>query len=117
MNVTLGPERLFPSAIVFGEYCRVYNASETTQSRATLNERAELDEIARKGMEGNMASLKLKRALHHPVPPACDQRYEPGDQVLVWLEKVLNQRIGEWLGLFTVIAMESTRKLAYVRDA
>ncbi len=26
------------------------------------------------------------------------QPYDPGDQVLVWREKVVNHRIGEWVG-------------------
>ena len=36
--------------------------------------------------------------------------------MLVWREKIVNHRIGEWVGPFTVIATDESRKLVYVKD-
>ncbi len=41
----------------------------------------------------------------------------PGDEVLIWREKVPNNHIGEWLGPFRVLSMEARKKLVYVQDA
>lgn len=62
-----------------------------------------------------MSTLKLKRALYHSVPPASNRTYQPGDQVLVWKEQVVNNRIGEWLGPFRVINMDPSKKLVLIQ--
>lgn len=67
-------------------------------------------------MGERMAELKLKRALHHAVPPSCDRSYQPGDKVLVWREKLIANRIGEWLGPFIVDSVDYIKKLVYIRD-
>jgi len=63
-----------------------------------------------------MAKLRVKRALQLKVPPSADAVYQPGDKVLVWREKIVLNRIGEWLGPFTVILADRQRKLVYVQD-
>lgn len=117
MNDTLGPEGLVPSSLVFGEYPQVFTNSENQGQRATLDERSALATAARKEVESIMADMKIKRALHHAVPPAADQAYQPGDKVLVWREKQVSNRIGEWLGPFPVMASDESKKLVYVRDS
>lgn len=116
MNDTLGSKGLVPSVLVFGEYPRVSTPSEATEPRSTISERPELAEIYRMEMQEKMAKLKLKMALHHAVPLACDRAYEPSDKVLVWREKVVNNRIGEWLGPYEVDSMDTTKKLVFVKD-
>ena len=61
----------------------------------------------------------LRCVLHE----ACDIRchllqttLDPGDQVLVWREKVVNHRIGEWIGPFTVLVMDASKNLVYIQD-
>lgn len=98
VNDTLGPEGLVPSALVFGEFPQVGTRSEVREEMPSLKKRATLADLARREMGERMAELRLKRALHHAVPPACDRSYQPGDKVLVWREKLIADRIGEWLG-------------------
>jgi len=62
-----------------------------------------------------MGKARVARALKHTVPPSTDHPLKAGDQVLVWKEKVVNNRIGEWLGPFTVDNYVDKKKLVYVR--
>ena len=117
LNDTLGPEGLVPSALVFGEFPPMFTNSESPAQRETLQDRASVAQSARKEMEKIMADMRVRRALHHRVPSAADRFYQPGDKVLVWREKVVNHRIGEWLGPFTVMSNDELRKLVYIQDA
>ena len=116
MNDTLGPEGLVPSALVFGEFPQVVMRSETAHPRATLESRAAVATAARQEMEEQMAKLRVKRALHHATPNAVHQTYQPGDQVLVWREKQVESRIGEWIGPLTVVAVDFEQKQVFVQD-
>lgn len=82
MNDTLGPEGLVPSALVFGEFPQINTRSEPRADRSTLR-RAEVANLARPEISERMAELRLKRGLHHAVPPSRDRIYQPGDKVLV----------------------------------
>ncbi len=53
-------------------------------------------------MRKHMAKMRVRRALKHEVPSSSDRLYQPGDQVLVWMERHVNNRIGEWVGHFLV---------------
>lgn len=116
-NDTLGPEGLVPSSLVFGELPRIYTPSETPERRDTLGQRAALVHAARTEMQKLMAQMRIARGLRHTVPPAANNNYDPGDQVLVWREKIVNSRIGEWLGPYTVLGMNAEKKLVYIQDA
>ena len=95
----------------------MFTKSESPAQRATLQDRASVAQSARKEMDKIMAEMRVRRALHHRVPSATDRFYQPGDKVLVWREKLVNHRIGEWLGPFTVMSTDEVRKLVYVQDA
>lgn len=114
MNDTLGPEGLVPSALVFGVYPSTHVFEEPRDPKPTLQERAKLANTIRAEMDSQMALLRVNRALRHDVPPASDSVYEIGDQVLVFREKQVNNRIGEWLGPFTVCGVNMDSKLVYV---
>lgn len=116
MNDTLGPEGLVPSALVFGEYPSLRVFGETPQPKATVAARAILAKEARREMEQHMARLRIKRALKHNVPRAADIVYEVGQKVLVWREKAVNNRIGEWMGPYVVSGLDRDRKLVFVSD-
>lgn len=116
MNDTLGPEGLVPYPLVFGEFPKVHTKSETPNERAVLASRAKLAHVARTKMEKHMAELRVKRALKHSTPSTSDCAYEPGGQVLVWREKQVDNRIGEWLGPFTVLAGHETKRLVFIQD-
>ena len=64
-----------------------------------------------------MSEMHIKRALKHRPPAAADRAYKPGDSVLIWREKIFNNRIGEWLGPFTVLSVDDEKKLVYVKEA
>lgn len=53
-------------------------------------------------MEQHIAEVRAERALHHAIPPATSVTYERGNEVLVWREKLANNRVGEWVGPFIV---------------
>lgn len=116
MNDTLGPEGFVPSALVFGEYPSTQTFEEPKDEKPTLVDRAKLARLIRGEMEKKMATLRVQRALRHKVPPAADVVHEIGDQVLVYREKQVNNRIGEWLGPFQVKGVDQERKLVYVQD-
>lgn len=58
--------------------------------------------------------MSVALGLKLSVPPASDEIYEPGDQVRVWHEKVVNNRISELRSTFTVLGMNPRKKLVYV---
>ena len=118
LNDTLGPEGLVPSALVFGEYpsTRLYTDG-AADPRASLESRARLATAARKEMERHMASVRIKRALRHSVPPSADVALNVGQKVLVWREKQVENRIGEWIGPFVVQAVDREKKLVFVQDS
>ena len=63
-----------------------------------------------------MAVATLARAERHRPLAAASRTIEVGMQVLTWREKIVESRIGEWLGSFTVVHVDNESKLAYVRD-
>ena len=84
MNNTLGPEGIFPSMLVLGEYPPLRMMGEALHPKATLEHRAEVANAARKEMETQMARLRIQRALRHKVTAAADRSYFMGQQVLIW---------------------------------
>lgn len=61
-----------------------------------------------------MARMRISRGLKHAVPQASTHVYKTGDKVLLWIENIVNSRIGEWLGPFEVEGMDETAKIAYI---
>ena len=116
INDTLGPEGIVPSALVFGEFPSIRNFLGPKVPRATLAERAEVALEARKLMSKHMAMTKVRRALTHQMPSAANHTYAPGDKVLVFREKVIENRIGEWQGPFTVMSYDQPTKTVLVQD-
>lgn len=116
MNNTLGPEGLVPVALVFGEYPSTRVLGEPPAQRLSLESRAKLAEAARNEMQYQMAKLRINRALRHQSPAAAHIAFEPGQNVLVWRENIIANRIGEWKGPYAVSTIDRQRKLIYVRD-
>ncbi len=58
-------------------------------------------------MAKHMDKARVSRALNHQTPTASDTVYVPGDQVLVWRENVVNNRIGKWLGPYVVDSFDA----------
>ena len=81
-----------------------------------MAKRAEIASTARKEMNKIMAKLRLQRALKHRTASSTDAVFQPGDKVLVWREKIVNNRIGEWMGPFLVESVQIENKLVHVRD-
>lgn len=66
-------------------------------------------------MDKQMTTLRFNRALRHNVPPAADTVHQVEDQVLLFREKQVNTRIGEWLCPFILKGVDMDRKLVYVQ--
>lgn len=79
MNDTIGPEGYVSSALVFGEYPRIFTKSEIPTPRDTALSRAKMVNIARDEVSKIMARLRVDRALKHSVPPSSDKPFKPGD--------------------------------------
>lgn len=117
MNYSPGPEGCVPSSLVFGIYPSPNIFGRSMNPKVTLEVLARLAEAVRKEMAQEMAKTRLKRSLKHRVPPAADITYDEGDTVLVWPERHVNNRIGEWLAPFTVDLVKIHSKVVYVKDA
>ncbi len=115
MNGTLGPEGLVPSALVLAEFSKIFTRYETPRARFALANRPKIPRAARTEMQKHMAKMRVIRALKHPVPSAIDRIYEPGDQVLIWRERQVNNRIFECIGPFSVEFADESKQLVYVR--
>lgn len=102
MNGTLGREDIVPSGLVFGEHSQGSTRCEPRPIRGIPQDRAAIANIARKEVKSQMAAIKLRRALSYAVPPAATRSFKPDDKVLMWKEKIIASRIGEWLGLFEI---------------
>ena len=67
-------------------------------------------------MSKRLAKVKVKRAKRHHTPSATDHVYQPGDQVLVWMEKQINNRIGTYRSPFTVLNFDADSKLVLIEE-
>lgn len=71
-----------------------------------MKARAVLVAEARQQVEKEMARLRVQQAVRHNVPRAADTNYKIGQQLLVWREKQVANRIVEWIGPLTVTAVQ-----------
>lgn len=115
MNDTLGPEWLVPSTLVFGESPKVVIPSEEVSVGHSREGRALISNTARKEMGKHMYSLRIRRALQQKTTQSANRTYKLVKIVLVCREKIINNRIGEWLGLFKVIDVDEYRNLIYTK--
>ncbi len=61
-------------------------------------------------MAQHFALTRIQRALRHNPPSATDRDYQPGDNVLVCVERTVENRIAEWLGPYTVVSYDAQVK-------
>ena len=116
MNDTLGAEGLVPSVIVIGQYPNLNILSSKPSSKTTQISRKMIAGTTHNEMEKPMSKMRINRALRHAVPTAANRSYGRGDQVLVWREKIVEHRIGEWLGPFSVASFQPEMKLVLIQD-
>lgn len=117
MNDALIPEGLVPSLLVFGEYPKQsLGLKHLLIVPKPLDVLKWLTQRDKKYVSKQIALLRVQRALRHAVPPSFHNFYQPGDQVLVWRENVINNRIGEWLKHFIVEHFDPQNKLVYLRN-
>ena len=117
LNDTLGLDGLVPSALVFGEFPSPLTTSEIRHPRSMLESRAEIANKARREMEKEMAAVRVQRALRHATPPAADATFQVGQGVLIWRERRVESRIGEWIGPCNVHSVDQQKKLLFVKDS
>ena len=117
-NDTLGPECIVPSALVFvfGEYPSLRVFGESAEPKSTFEAPCTLAKEARQEVERHIAKLRVNRALKSKVPQATDTFFEVGQRVLVWRQKVISNRIGEWMGPFVVFGVDRDKNLVFVTD-
>ena len=84
--------------------------------RATLAERAIACQEARKLMSKHLAQVKFKRAERHRTLRATDHVYQPGDLVLVWMEKQINNRVGTYRDPFAVLSFDADFKIVLIEE-
>ncbi len=116
MNDTLGPEGTVPSALVFGEFPSIRAFEGTVIARPSLAERPEVARETRRYTAKSLAQSRVRRALHHQMPPAMDRTHNPGDKVLLWRHKVVERRIGQWVGPYIVTSYDAQAKIVLVQQ-
>ena len=114
-NDTLGPEGIVTSSLVFGESPSLRSFNGPVLPRATLADRALETQNARRLMSIHLAESRVKPALRHHTPQAADIVYQPGDKALVWREKLIESRIGEWVGPYIVRSYDAAARIVLVQ--
>lgn len=114
MNETLGPGEFVLSALVSGVYPSTQIFKEPRDPSPTLHERAKFTNMIRLETNKQMVTLRVSRAFQHNVPPATDIIHHVGDQVLMFCEKQVNNRIEDRLSPPIVKGADLDRKLVYV---
>ena len=110
-NDTLGAEGVVPTALLFGEFHSLRSFLEPKVPRATLAERAQAALTARTVKVEAQEKSRLKRAIKHQSPKMQNYTYLTGDKVLIWRKEILNNRIGEFIGPFTVLLHDERSKI------
>ena len=67
-------------------------------------------------MRKELTSARTKIALKRETSAAADRVYQPGDQVVLWHEKQVKHRIGEFVGPYTVVAYDLITKTVLVQE-
>ena len=111
----LGPEGGVPSALVFSEFPWLRSFVGPIIPRASLAARALVAQAARRYMAHHLAQVRVKPALHFQTPQETDQTYQTGDKVHVWREKLVENRIGEWSGPYTLYSYDAAARIMLVQ--
>ena len=67
-------------------------------------------------MSKHLEQVKVKLAERHRTPRATDHMYKPGYQVLVWIEKQINNRIGMSRSPFIVLNFDADLRIALIEE-
>lgn len=113
MNNTRGPDSIDTRC---WRASTSFTRSETPTNRQTIDERAKISFEARQEMKKYLAKIRTDRALRHAIPAAAYVTYEQGEEILVWREQQVNNRIGESVGPHVVDAWDPQKKLVYIRE-
>lgn len=116
MNDVSRPEGITPSSLVFGTYPPMHTPHESQPGKKDQTEREALIKKVTSDMEKHMAKMKISRALKHSTPQASKENFEVNDTVLVWRENTISNRIGEWLGPFSIKKIDRKRKLIWITE-
>ena len=115
MNDTLGPEGHVPSSLVIGEFPTLRTFEGPLVPKPTLAECVEAAQEARRYMAKHLAQVRIKGALNHHTPPATKCNYQPGDKLLIWREKQVENRIGQWVGPYVVVSTDGVSRIVFVQ--
>lgn len=63
-----------------------------------------------------IAKMRIRRAHHHNTPADANKFYQVDDKVLVWRERIVNHRTGEWVGPFIVLESDESRKPSITQE-
>ncbi len=114
VNDTLCPEGIVSSALVFGEFPSLRSLSDPILPRPFLAEHAQAAQESRRHMSQHLARTKIHHAHHHKILQATNKDYQPGKEVLVWIEKIVENHIGEWIGPYTFETINHSSKIVMV---
>lgn len=106
---------MVPYALLFGEYPVIELRDEFKTQRKSLSSRPSLRAVARQEMEGHIARLPIQRAVRLSTPTASDTSLKVGENVLVWRETLISNRIEEWKTPYNVFSIDRGAELAYTR--
>ena len=84
--------------------------------RETLADTTIAAQMVHKLMSEHLAKVKVKRTERHRTPRATEHLYHPGGQVIVWMEKQINNRIGIFRGPFDVFSFDTDSKIVLIEE-
>lgn len=70
-----------------------------------------IDEMKTTSIECHLGKQRINRALKHNAGSFAETMFDSGDQILVWSDKIFNNRIGELLSPTPSKALTSKRSL------
>lgn len=111
---SLGLKGLVLSALVSGEYPKTHPRLEARMILSILEERAWVASVALQKMERQMREATVTKTFFE-TPDAIDYIFQPEDEALVLIEYIVNYRMCEWLGPFTVAQADESEKQVYVQ--
>ena len=84
--------------------------------RASLAERSLAAQEARRIMAEHLVQFRVKRALNHQTSRITEITCQTGEQELLCREKVVEDRIGERIGLYFVYSNGAAARIVLVQE-
>lgn len=104
-----------PVWINFWKYPRLRMFAGPLVPSCPLAERVESAQEAHRYKSKHIARVGIERSETQSTPYITNQTYPPSVKVLFWSEKIVENRIGEWVGLCKVTSFDERSRIIFVQ--